>query len=110
MHGDAHGHAHPRRGNLLDNLQVNLIRLCAAADLLGIWKGEQTRATQQGKSIAGELGGFFGGTGDGCEMVGADLTGQVDEVLRLLGGHEAFCWHGGNDTAYRAGAIRVGYR
>jgi hypothetical protein len=91
VHGDAHGHTHPGRGDLLDDLEVDLIGLSAAAVLLGIRQGEQPRAAQQGEGVARELGGLLGGTHNGRELVGTDLPGQIDEVLGFLGGHEALC-------------------
>jgi len=38
---DAHGHTHPDGGDLLDDLEVDLIGLPATAVLLGIREGEQ---------------------------------------------------------------------
>jgi len=42
VHGDTYGHTHPDRGDLLDDLEVDLVGLSAAAVLLGIREGEQT--------------------------------------------------------------------
>ena len=98
MHGDTDGHAHPGRGDLLDHLEVDLVGLGAAAELLGIGQREQARAAEGAERLDREAGlgggGALGVVDPGPQLLVADLAGQVDQVLTFLGRHEAGRRHG----------------
>ena len=48
---DADGHAHPGRGDLLDDLEVDLVGLAAAAELLGVGQRQQAGAAQRAERL-----------------------------------------------------------
>ena len=98
VHRDPDGHAHPRRRDLLDDLEVDLVGLAVAAELLGVGEREQARGAQGAEDLGGEGlvggGGPFGVVDPGAQFLVADLAGQVDEVLTLLGRHQPRRCHG----------------
>ena len=61
VHRDADRDAHPGRRDLLHDLQVDLVGLAAAAELLGVGQRQQPGLAQQGEGVAGELRGGLGG-------------------------------------------------
>ena len=97
--GDAHRHAHPGARNLLDDLEVDLVGLAPAAELLRVRKRQQAGAAQGAEDVGGELlaqgGGGLGSIDLGAEFLGDDLTGEVEEVVALVGGEESLHRHAG---------------
>ena len=57
MHGHAERHRHPPGGELLEHLQVHLVGLAAAAELLRVRQRQQAGPTQGGEHLSGELAG-----------------------------------------------------
>jgi hypothetical protein len=51
-HADAHGQ--PVSRDLLEHLEVYLVRLAASPELLGVWEGEQTRLAEGAQLLAWE--------------------------------------------------------
>ena len=57
MHGHAERHRHPPGGELLEHLQVHLVGLTPAAELLRVRQRQQAGLTQGGEHLARELAG-----------------------------------------------------
>ena len=65
VHGDADADAHPGRRDLLESLQVHLVRLAGPAQLLGIRHPQHARLAEQGERVPRELPGSLRGGGTG---------------------------------------------
>ena len=94
VHADAEGDAGPAGGELLDHLQVHLVGLAAAADVLTEGQTQQAGVAEQPEDLAREallplvLPGLGGQLGVG------QLARQGDEVPGLLGGQFTVDQHG----------------
>ena len=89
MHGDAQRHGQPARGELLEHLQVDLVRLAAAAELLRIGQRQQPGPTEQREHVARELPGRLGRGRPGRQLPVGDLDRQVQQIASLGGGQQA---------------------
>ena len=93
MHRDPDAHRRPHRGDLLEDLEVDLVGLPAAAVLLGVGQAQQPGLAQHREHVAREgLGGLRLGGARG-QLAGRDLAGEGEEVSRLLGGQHAAGGH-----------------
>ncbi len=81
VHRRADTYRRPRRADLLQHLQVDLVRLPAPAELLGIGQRQQPGATQRTEHVARERRRRLSLGRLGSELLGDDLAGQGDEVL-----------------------------
>jgi hypothetical protein len=79
VHAHADTDAGPGGRDLLDHLQVGLVGLGAAAVLLGEGEGQQPRPPEQPVRRLRELGALLGVVHLGCELLGGDLTGQLEQ-------------------------------
>ena len=86
VHADADPDAGPDGGDLLEHLEVDLVRLAAAAVLLGVGQPEQAGATEQPEHLAGEALLGLGARGERQQLVGGQVADQPEQVDGLLGG------------------------
>ena len=91
---DTDGDAHPHRGDLLDDLEVDLVGLPRAAVLLRIGEGKQARPAEGAEDLLRERVLALGLVHQRRELLAADLAGQLDEVGGFVGGHQPRRWHG----------------
>ena len=98
--------AHPGAGDLLQRLQVDLVRLLAAAELLGVRQRQQPGLAEQPEDVARERARRLVGGRPRCQPLGGDLAGQREQVAGLLGGQQTFDGHAGQGrwTGRRAGS------
>jgi hypothetical protein len=94
VHADAERHARPPHGQLLDDLQIDRVRLTTAADLLVERQPEQPGLAQGAerlprKALLPLVRGRLR-----CQLGVGQLAGERDEVGRLLGGQLAVDRHG----------------
>ena len=89
VHAEADGHARPDRGDLLDDLQVHLVRLAAPAQLLGERQAHQPRLAEQGVRRRRELALLLRVVDLRRQLLGRQLAGQLEERLGLLGREES---------------------
>lgn len=75
-------------------MEVHLVRLIAAAELLGIRKAQQTRLSECGEHSVWILLGLLVFVDLGREYLVRDITRQFDEIASFLAGHQAFDGHG----------------
>jgi hypothetical protein len=88
VHAGADADAGPRGGDLLDHLQVDLVRLRAAAVLLGEGQAQQPRAPQQPVRLLGERAALLQLGRLRRELLGGEVAGEREQLLGLLGGQE----------------------
>ena len=81
VHADADTDARPRGGDLLDDLEVDLVGLPAAAVLLGEGQAQQARLPEQPVRRLRELAPLLGLVHLGRELLGGDLAGQLEQRL-----------------------------
>ena len=88
VHGDVDADAHPGGRDLLEHLQVDLVRLSAAALLLRERQREQPGLAEQREHVARELRVGLGLGGPRRELLGRDLADQrrSGRELRQSGG------------------------
>jgi hypothetical protein len=80
VHADPEPDGQPGARQLLDDLQVGLIGLAAAAQLLGVGQAEQARLAEQGELLPGEPALGLG-LGDGrAQLLVGDLPGQAEQT------------------------------
>ncbi len=91
---DTHPDAGPAGGDHLEDLQVHLVRLAAAAQLLGVRQAQQPRPSEQGEDVAGEPLVRLVLRGARGQLLVRDLGGQGQQVLGLGGGQDALDLHG----------------
>ena len=101
VHGDADRDAGPDGGDLLQDLEIDLVRLARPAVLLGEGQPEQPAVAEGAEDLAreGGVGLRLGDPGD--EFLGGEGAGEFDEVDGFLGREDASGRHGGlrgNDT------------
>ena len=96
MHAHAHPDAGPDAADLLQHLQVHLVGLSAATELLGVGEAQQPGAAQGGEHLAREHLVGLGGDHPGGELGAGDVAGQLEEVGGLLGGDQTLDRHGGH--------------
>ncbi len=93
------GHGRPARGQFLQDLEVDLVRLAPAAVLLGVREAEQPRLAEGREEPFGiGLGGLVL-VHPRRELLVGDLPGEGDEVRRLGGGKQAVDIHGDSSGA-----------
>src|SRR5690606_1085049 len=88
----------PAAGEDLQHLQVHLIRLARAADLLRVRQAEQPGAAQGPQHGAGKLAALLVAGGPRGELPVGQFGGEVEQVVRLAGGEDALDGHG-EDTS-----------
>ena len=79
VHGDPDGDAHPGRRDLLHHLQVDLVRLPATAELLGVRQGQQPGLARAARRCRG-------GTppaASAAEASGASCSAQISRVRSM---------------------------
>jgi hypothetical protein len=91
-HGDRDGR--PPRGELLEHLQVDLVGLAAAAELLRIGQPEQARPAQGREEALGVGLGALVVVHARRQFLVGDLARQLDERPGLVGGQEPVDRHG----------------
>ena len=94
MHADAQGDARPAGGELLDDLQVDLVGLAAAADVLAEGQAEQPRLAQRPERLAREALLPLELRGVRRQLGVGQFAGQREEVVGLTGGQFAVDRHG----------------
>ena len=94
MHADAEGDAGPAGGELLDHLQVDLVGLAAAADVLAEGQAQQSGVPEHPEDLAGEPLLALVLRRLGRELGVGQLAGQRDQVVGLGGGQFAVDRHG----------------
>ena len=109
VHADAESDTRPAGSDLLEHLQVDLVRLTAATVLLGHRQRHQVGLAQQGEDVAGEPLGLLVLGGQGQQLAVGDVADEVDQVVRLRGrqlaldGHrQAFCRYCASSSSLRA--------
>ena len=85
VHADALGHRGPDGRELLDDLQVDLVGLAAAAVLLGVGQAEQAGLAQGAEHLAREPAVGLVRRGLRRELLAGQLAGQVEQRRGLLG-------------------------
>jgi hypothetical protein len=95
VHADTHPDTHPSCGQLLQHLEVHLVRLPAAAVLLVERQREQSGAAQEREHIAREAFTGLVVRRAGSELLGSDLTDEAEQVVRLGRRQEAIDRHSG---------------
>ena len=74
MHRDPDTHTHPGLGDLLQRLQIDLVRLVATAVLLRVRQTQHAGLPEQREQLAGELTGRLGGRRAGGQFLPGDLA------------------------------------
>lgn len=93
------GDGRPARGELFENLQVDLVRLASAAVLLRVRQAEESGLAEgREESLGIGLGGLVL-VHLGRELLVGDLPGEGDEVRCLGGGKQAVDIHGDSSGA-----------
>jgi hypothetical protein len=97
-HGDGHGG--PARRELLEHLQVHLVRLRPAAVLLGVGQPQQAGGAERGEqALRVGLGPLV--LLDACgELLVGEFAGEREQVLGLRGGQQAVDGHGRSSYRY----------
>ena len=80
MHADAQPDGQPRPRQLLDDPKVGLVRLGAAAEVLGVGQAEQAGLAEQGELLAREPALPLGRRGRGPQLLAGDLPGQAEQL------------------------------
>ncbi len=94
VHAGGHRDRRPARAELLEDLQVHLVRLAAAALLLGVGQPEQPRLAERAEQPVGQRLGGLAGRGPRGELLVADVPDQREELGRLGRGQQAVDGHG----------------
>jgi hypothetical protein len=94
VHADTERDARPAGGELLDHLEVDLVGLAAATDLLTERQAHQAGVPQQAEDLAREALLVLVLPGLGGELRVGQLARQGDEVPGLLGGQFTVDQHG----------------
>ena len=94
VHADGHRDGGPARGDLLEHLQVHLVRLAAAAPLLGLRQAQQARGAELREHAVGVRLGPLVLVDDRIEHLVGDVAGQRDQLRGLVGGEQAVDRHG----------------
>lgn len=113
MHADAEADGQPGRRELFQHLEVDLVRLIAAAELTVVGEAEQPRVGQQGEDLAGEAAYVLLFGGPGADLPLRDLSYEREQIAGLFGGQLTFhrlrgaVVHGGALLPHRARRRRV---
>ena len=86
--------ARPRGGDLLEDLEVDLVGLGPAAVFLRIGEAEQARPAQRQEDITRERAGPLRVIDPGTHLLVGDFARELDEIGRLWGRHESLRGHG----------------
>ena len=81
VHAHPEADREPRPGKFLDHLQVDLVRLAAAAPALWVGQAEQARPPQQAERLAGEGPGPLGRIDGRPQLLVGQLAGELQEFL-----------------------------
>ena len=84
VHADRDRDRRPPRRDLLEHLQVHLVRLAAAAPLLGLRQAQQPGGTELREHPIRIGLRLLVRVDDGVEHLVGDVAGEGDQVLRLL--------------------------
>ena len=95
MDADADRDARPGAGDLLERLQVDLVGLPGAADLLRVRHPEEAELAELAEDVARERAVGLGLRGARRQLGGGDVAGEPDDLLGLGGGQVALGGHGG---------------
>ncbi|MGX1253992.1 hypothetical protein RKD48_006503 [Streptomyces ambofaciens] len=86
MHADAEADGEPGRGQLLEDLEVDLVRLLAAAELGVVGQPQQAGVGQEGEDLAREASGvLLLGRARG-DLTLRDVADERDQVPSLIRG------------------------
>jgi hypothetical protein len=94
VHTDRHRNRRPPRGDLLEDLEIDLIGLAAATPLLRLRQAEQPRRTQLGEYALGVGLGLLVRVDDRVEHLVSDIAGQRDEIFGILRRQQTVDGHG----------------
>lgn len=83
----------PAGRELLDHLQVDLVRLRRPAVLLGVGQAEQPRAAERGEHLPREAPGGLVGRGPGRDLLADQVADQVQQVMGVAGRQNALNGH-----------------
>ncbi|CAM5638611.1 hypothetical protein SALBM217S_02227 [Streptomyces griseoloalbus] len=86
MHADAEGDGEAGPGELLQDLEVDLVRLVAAAVLGVVRQAEQAGLGQQGEQLPGEAARFLLLGGPGGDLALCDVADEREQVPGLVRG------------------------
>ncbi len=96
MHRHRHRHRGPARAQFLEDLQVDLVGLAAAAEALRIGQAERARLAERAEQPLGIGRRAFVPIGPGGQFRVGDLPGEGEEILGALVRQEAVYGHGGS--------------
>ncbi len=82
VHRYAEADREPGAGQLLEHLQVDLVRLRRAAVLLRVGQAEQPGAAQRPEHVAGELAAVLELGCPRLELGGREIADEVEQALR----------------------------
>ena len=94
VHADADGDRHPHGGDLLNDLEIDLIGLAATTEFLGVGQGQQAEGPQGAEGVLGETALTFEGVHPRSQLFAAYLPGHLDERAGLVRRHQPRCCHG----------------
>ena len=89
MHADAEADGEPGRGELFEDLEVDLVRLVAAAVLGVVRQAEQSGLGEQGEDLAREVAGVLLLGRLGRDLALGDVADERDQIPGLLRGQLA---------------------
>ncbi|KWT62026.1 hypothetical protein ADL21_10700 [Streptomyces albus subsp. albus] len=98
MHADAETHGQPGGRQLLQHLEVDLVGLLTAAELLAVREGEQPGLGEQREDLPGETPRLLLLRGGGPDFTLDEIPYQRQQVAGLLRGQPA---------VHRPGAVLV---
>jgi hypothetical protein len=90
---DRLGDRQPAPGQDLQDLEVDLVGLARSAVGLGVGQAEQPGAADRADDVARELAPRLEVARLAGELTGGDLTGEIQEVVRLVVGEYAIHRH-----------------
>ncbi len=93
MHAGRGGDRRPAGGELLEHLQIDLVRLASAALVLRVRQPEQAEPAHLREQAVGVDLVPLGLVDDRRELAVGEVANQVDEVVRLLGGEQTVDGH-----------------
>ncbi len=80
---DADGDAHPGRGDLLDDLEVDLVGLAAAAELLGVGQRQQAGAAERAEGVDAAGPGSWPRARSASSTRGRSSLSQISRVRSM---------------------------
>jgi len=84
-HGDSHGQ--PGGSDLLEYLEMDLLRLASPTDRLRVGKRHQTRSSKRPEQVTGEFSRCLSVIDHRCEQVARHITGEREQLTNLWGMH-----------------------